>query len=523
MQDDELISLSYSQLSDMIDRIGQIPPLTGTGAPTAATPAFFLGQNYVDTETGKAYYCSAMPGSGETTYGWDEVVETVQETGNSTTAVMSQAAVTSLANSLNGSIKRLSRKDINQNGQICVWLLDEGIYSVGDVRNFMNYGNGSISAYTYNDLFKDIIELIFVRRPSEHYTLVFFTTNENSNEIVNIGSMRPGFYSLTYSTISYKANDQLVSRWAIKQAVTRSTGKPHTTNAEYPGVQKGTLYEDTTNAKLYICTSASGSGSVRNFTWEEISNGNGYLISGAGIPTTTTAGKLGTLYTETSNGGLYQCTAIDDTTDPNNPSYTWSLLSAGSSIPIVQEIGTSTSDVMSQKATTDMIYSWDSGWQNYDIKIPGKHADSGIMIGYNARSAGGNDPFAIGDNAVSLNGGTAIGWYANAGNKGSIALGSYSKATAQGEMNIGVISSQGTFHGYNGSNYRLISGVYDGQNAHDAATVGQITPLTGSAAPTTDTVGTLGKIYIDTSTATAYMCVAADTATPSYTWKQITA
>ena len=78
-------------------------------------------------------------------------------------------------------------------------------------------------------------------------------------------------------------------------------------------------------------------------------------------------------------------------------------------------------------------------------------------------------------------------------------------------------------HGYNNSNYRLLTGLYDGQSAHDAATVGQITPLTDSTAPTTATVGTLGKIYIDTSTATAYMCVEADTATPSYTWKQITA
>lgn len=30
-------------------------------------------------------------------------------------------------------------------------------------------------------------------------------------------------------------------------------------------------------------------------------------------------------------------------------------------------------------------------------------------------------------------------------------------------------------------------------------------------------------IQIDTTTATAYMCVAVDTVTPAYTWKQITA
>lgn len=49
----------------------------------------------------------------------------------------------------------------------------------------------------------------------------------------------------------------------------------------------------------------------------------------------------------------------------------------------------------------------------------------------------------------------------------------------------------------------------------------KITPSSGSGAPTTSTVGILGKIYIDTSTVTAYMCVAVSGS--NYTWKQITA
>ena len=39
-------------------------------------------------------------------------------------------------------------------------------------------------------------------------------------------------------------------------------------------------------------------------------------------PTTSTEGVLGQLYTDTTNMHTYQCTAID-TTDPSNPSYTW--------------------------------------------------------------------------------------------------------------------------------------------------------------------------------------------------------
>ena len=49
----------------------------------------------------------------------------------------------------------------------------------------------------------------------------------------------------------------------------------------------------------------------------------------------------------------------------------------------------------------------------------------------------------------------------------------------------------------------------------------KITPSSGSGAPTTSTVGELGKIYIDTSTDAAYMCTKVNGST--YTWKQITA
>lgn len=51
------------------------------------------------------------------------------------------------------------------------------------------------------------------------------------------------------------------------------------------------------------------------------------LIDNVGVikdeaPTTATVGVLGQLYTDTTNMHTYQCTAID-TTDPSNPSYTW--------------------------------------------------------------------------------------------------------------------------------------------------------------------------------------------------------
>lgn len=65
----------------------------------------------------------------------------------------------------------------------------------------------------------------------------------------------------------------------------------------------------------------------------------------------------------------------------------------------------------------------------------------------------------------------AIGTSASATAKGSVAIGAYSSSSTVGVMDIGT-SDMG--HGYSTSNYRLLSGLYDGQSAHDAATVGQI-------------------------------------------------
>ena len=243
-------------------------------------------------------------------------------------------------------------------------------------------------------------------------------------------------------------------------------------------------------------------------------------IRGAGAPTTSTAGEVGQLYEDGTNGALYQLKSIDITVTPNT--YNWEQVGGGSGPTVVQTTGTSATDVMSQNAVTSMVFNDPSTRLRVQIGASaqaGSNADNAVVIGAGAYSYGASS-VVLGSTAKTYSfGATALGTNAYANADYSIALGDDSTASAIGEMAIGTKFN----HGYNNSNYRLLTGLYDGQSAHDAATVGQITPLTDSTAPTTATVGTLGKIYIDTSTATAYMCVEADTATPSYTWKQITA
>lgn len=68
-------------------------------------------------------------------------------------------------------------------------------------------------------------------------------------------------------------------------------------------------------------------------------------IRGEGAPTTATVGVVGQLYEDTTNGVLYQCTAAQ------NSVYTWEKVQ----VAVSQATGTSTTDVMSQKAVTDHV------------------------------------------------------------------------------------------------------------------------------------------------------------------------
>lgn len=86
----------------------------------------------------------------------------------------------------------------------------------------------------------------------------------------------------------------------------------------------------------------------------------------------------------------------------------------------------------------------------------------GTGLGYFARGA--------------YKGSTALGAYAGHGTtnltgKGSVALGAFSTATRHGEVGVGVTDTE---YGYNGTPYKLIGGVHDPIDAHDAATKGYV-------------------------------------------------
>ena len=200
-----------------------------------------------------------------------------------------------------------------------------------------------------------------------------------------------------------------------------------------------------------------------------------------------------------------------------------------SSINVVQSTGTSQADVMSQMATTSMIFNDPSTRNQISIgRVASISGANTIAMGRGSRAteaqaiaiggANNGNTQATGSNAI------AIGSKSSATGAHSIALGDEASATIAGQFDIGL--SQNAF-GYNNSHYRLLTGLYDGQSAHDAATVGQLNGkvLTNAGAPTTSTVGTVGQILEDTTNGKLYICTAIVPGTApnpdTYTWEEV--
>lgn len=192
---------------------------------------------------------------------------------------------------------------------------------------------------------------------------------------------------------------------------------------------------------------------------------------------------------------------LEDSTHSNNSTYyRWNAntnqfdfvgeIGGGSSVNVVQTSGTSTTDVMSQNATTSMVF-----------QDPGTNKK--IQIGDTSNSAG-IESVAVGAYSYANNWGTAIGTSSRAGGESigvgrgatassiysvaigagakvenidhSVAIGARARATRKGEVNVGTGSET---WGYNNTSYRVIGGVHDGIDAHDATTVGQVNTRLG--------------------------------------------
>lgn len=149
---------------------------------------------------------------------------------------------------------------------------------------------------------------------------------------------------------------------------------------------------------------------------------------------------------------------------------------------VVQTTGTSTTKVMSQNAVTSMVYADPSTKRKIQIgQTAIANGANAIAVGASAVVAGlCNSGVAIGpaaitqpENGVATYGQVSIGNGAQSFANYSVAIGYGAKATVKGQFDISTQATTNT-NGYNNSQYRLLTGLYDPQNAHDAATKGYV-------------------------------------------------
>ena len=497
----------------------------------------------------------------------------VQTTGTSTTDVMSQNAVTSMVFAdpdTQYKIKIGAGTSTSEGSDG----IEIGHLAYADAENSVSLGRNAGSSTT---------AIGGVAIGSNTYasgvgTIALGATSGGNNLPQGVMTIGPSNTYYGYNSTNYRLLTGLYDGQSAHDAATKgqldsiaiqNAGAPTTATVG----TVGQLLEDTTNGKLYICTDTTGG----SYTWTEVGAGGG----GSGITELTSAdynwpenNPDGIAFWKLNDGIYHMLSSVkfyhDSTgnydterlivvttetvykncTDivPHNIYYR-RVNQSGTIVLgypqrvlttdfIKQSPGTSQTDVMSQNAVTSMIFADPETQQKIKIGAgtSSSEGNNGIEIGHNA-AATGNSSVALGNtasasklNAIAIGKNSlakgqesiAIGDGADTGNDitNSVALGSGAQCHYKGEVNIGSENSYQA--GYNSSNYRLLTGVYDPQSAHDAATKGYVDPTTDSSAPTTATVGRLGQIFIDTTNAAAYMCVAVDTVTPSYTWKQIT-
>lgn len=286
--------------------------------------------------------------------------------------------------------------------------------------------------------------------------------------------------------------------------------------AQLDALSQATTYYGETN----ILVAATGTNLVASSKFTVYKNSAAGVATREAVPADapTYSDFIGTDGNTPGTSGLVPAPATTDVDKFLKSDGTWATAGGGGGggVTPVQTTGTSTTDVMSQDATTKMIYP-DIANKPYKMVIGegyinsnkgvvingrlGNNALDGIAIGcmdsspaqigtsgraYYSIAIGRDSAASRGDNSVAIGSSStcssgqntgdnvAIGYNSYAGNASgtrTVALGAYAKTTRTGEVNVG---TGGNNYGFNSTDYRVIGGVHDGQLAHDVATVGQI-------------------------------------------------
>lgn len=456
---------------------------------------------------------------------------------------------TSLINAINevagqggGGVTELTTADYdwptdNPTG-VAAWLLEPGIYVADE--SAAGQGNEVLIYPNRQSVPKRTVLLIVGEKDNNSYIPIINRISSTDNGIIYSTNKNTGY---PYSDTSLAIRALLDSSTVVNNLTSSIATLPLSANqGKVLSGRIGDLSTLTTTDKtsavaaINEIAASAGGGGITELTTADynypadnptsialwlLDNGEYYVANdsvGVRVSTTEIAGRgIYTVadYSATSKqiivndliDDIYGIYRVNKSTGVQGDSQSYALTA-------VQTTGTSTTDVMSQNATTSMVYADPSSRQKVQIGNTGNKGNSAVTIGSTGTS--------YGNNSISI----GLAATANANNSVAFAGGN---TTTVGVMQIGINNIGWEGSGYNSSNYRLLSGLYDGQSAHDAATYGQLSTAIingGTTAPTTATVGAVGTLYsaVESGTAHLYACTAVDTTDPSnptYTWSTL--
>lgn len=194
----------------------------------------------------------------------------------------------------------------------------------------------------------------------------------------------------------------------------------------------------------------------------------GYVDANAGGDTvysnksTSNSSTGGAVYI--GNLDATQAEQADPTATDNHYKYFWALPASNASIPAESSI-----NILGNTPATQGIclgIGTQSNAANYYSISVGLNANTSANTAHSA-IAFGTSTTSSAENSIAFGRGSQV---PNSTYKNSVALGSFSQVGRKGEVNVG---TGGYNMGYNNTDYRVIGGVHNGIDAHDAATVAQ--------------------------------------------------
>lgn len=236
--------------------------------------------------------------------------------------------------------------DTNLQGQI------DAITSASDVVDVVGTYS-ELQAYDTQHLKdNDIVKVLVDETHDNAITYYRWTHSTTPYSWIYIGSQGP-FYTKAESDTLLNEKADKSNTYTKTEVDTALAGKVDKVAGKGLSTNDFTTEEKTKLAGLEntVLESTTGQSTTAGMTQkaitdaiDNIENVNNYVIKGAGAPTTSTVGTVGMLYEDTTNGDLYKCTAVSDST------YTWEAVGGGGGDGI--------------KVLTSADYNWNSTTQS---------------------------------------------------------------------------------------------------------------------------------------------------------------